>query len=221
SGTGFWQNAHFPDPTPSGPLRYVLPYWRRLSGVLAISLVSTALSLWLPYLTRTLVDDALVGRRLDPLEPALDGFVVVCAVGFVLNVVSGLLYTRVSAEILFDMRRELYEHLQRLSPRFYASTRLGDIVSRINNDIGEIQRVAAESALAWVGNILFLAGSVGVLAWLDWRLFLVGLSTLPLSAWALVLYRRRLEAQTMDLRVRSAEIGSFLIETLQAMRTVV
>ena len=83
------------------------------------------------------------------------------ALGFVLNVVSGLWYTRVSAEILFDMRRELYEHLQRLSPRFYARTRLGDIVSRINNDIGEIQRVAAESALAWVGNVLFLAGSVG------------------------------------------------------------
>ena len=52
---------------------------------------------------------------------------------------------RVSAEILFDMRLALYRHLQRLSPRFYARTRLGDIVSRINNDIGEIQRVAAEN----------------------------------------------------------------------------
>jgi ATP-binding cassette, subfamily B, bacterial len=203
------------------PLDYLRPYWRRLGGVLAISLLSTALSLWLPYLTKTLVDDALVGRNLVALERVIVLFVVVGAIGFALNLVSGLQYTRVSAEILFDMRRELYEHLQRLSPRFYAATRLGDIVSRINNDIGEIQRVAAESALAWVGNVLFLAGSVSVLVWLDWRLFLVGLSTLPLSAWALVLYRRGLELRTMDLRVRSAEIGSFLIETLQAMRTIV
>ena len=122
-----------------------------------------------------------------------------------LNVVSGLQYTRVSAEILFDMRRELYEHLQRLSPRYYARTRLGDIVSRINNDISEIQRVAAEAALAWVGNVLFLLGSVAVLIWLDWRLFLVGMATLPLSAWALAIYRRQLEARSAELRQRSAD----------------
>jgi len=200
---------------------YIRPYWRRLAGVLAISLVSTALSLYLPYLTKSLVDDALVGRSLAALQRIVAIFVVAGAAGFALTVVSGLLYTRVSAEILFDMRRELYEHLQRLSPRFYAATRLGDIVSRINNDIGEIQRVAAEAALAWVGNILFLGGSVAVLIWLDWRLFLIGLATLPAAAWALVRYRRRVESRVQDLRERSADIGSFLIETLQGVRAVV
>ena len=123
--------------------------------------------------------------------------------------------------ILFDMRRELYEHLQRLSPRFYASTRLGDIISRINNDVGEIQRVAAEAALAWVGNVLFLVGSLAMLVWLDWRLFLVSCATLPASVWALRRYRRQLDARVADLRQRSADIGSFLIESLQGMRLVV
>ena len=103
--------------------------------------------------------------------------------GFVLNVASGLRYTRVSAEILFDMRLALYAHLQRLSPRFYARTRLGDIVSRLNNDISEIQRVAAEAALAWVGNVLFLVGSLVMMVWLDWRLALVALAPLPISLW--------------------------------------
>ena len=102
-----------------------------------------------------------------------------------LNVVSGLRYTRVSADILFDMRLEMYRHLQRLSPRFYARTRLGDIMSRINNDIGEIQRIAAETALAWVGNVLFLVGTIVMLAWLDVRLFLVTIATAPLGLWAL------------------------------------
>ncbi|MFI5179537.1 MAG: ABC transporter transmembrane domain-containing protein, partial [Vicinamibacterales bacterium] len=201
--------------------RYILPYWRRLTGVLIISLISTALSLWLPYLTKALVDQALLAKNAAALQRIVEIFVVVGLVGFGLNVVSGLQYTRVSAEILFDMRRELYEHLQRLSPRYYAMTRLGDIVSRINNDISEIQRVAAETALAWVGNVLFLAGSVAVLVWLDWRLFLVGMATLPASAWALVRYRRQLETRSAELRQRSADIGSFLIETIQGMRAVV
>ena len=201
--------------------RYILPYWRRLILVLAISVASTALSLYLPYLTRPLVDVALLGRDAAALSNFVLTFIVVGVAGFVLSVVSGLQYTRVSAEILFDMRRDLYEHLQRLSPRFYATTRLGDIVSRLNNDIGEIQRVAAETALAWVGNVLFLAGSLVILLLLDWRLCLVGLATLPVSAWMLAVYRRRLERRVTVLRERSADLGSFLIETLPAMRTVV
>ena len=141
--------------------------------------------------------------------------------GYVLNVVSGLRYTRVSAEILFDMRLAVYSHLQRLSPRFYARTRMGDIVSRLNSDIGEIQRVAAEAALAWVGNVLFLAGCIVMLVWLDWKLALLAAAVMPLSLWTLVRYRARLEARVADLRQRSADIGSFLIETLQASTLVV
>jgi ATP-binding cassette subfamily B protein len=201
--------------------RYIVPYRRRLALIVAISLVSTALSLWLPYLTKTLVDDALIARNAAALRTTVGLFLLAGAVSFVLSLISGLRYTHVSAQILFDMRRELYEHLQRLSPRFYASTRLGDIVSRINNDIGEIQRVVAEVALAWFGNVLFLAGSIVVLVWLDWRLFLIGTAALPLAAWALVIYRRRLESQTAALRERSADVGSFLIETLLGMRAVV
>lgn len=202
-------------------LAYLRPYRLQLAGVVAISLVSTGLTLWLPYLTKSLVDDALIGRNASALFRVVTLFAGIGAIGFVLNVVSGLLYTRVSADILFDMRRELYEHLQRLSPKFYATTRLGEIVSRINNDIGEIQRIAAEVALAWVGNVLFLAGAIVVLFWLDWQLFIVGLATLPLSIWALLRYRRQLDSRVTDLRERSASIGSFLIETLQANRTVV
>ena len=201
--------------------RYIRPYWRPLTGVLFISLISTSISLWLPYLTKLLVDDALVAKNAQALQRVVLLFLLSGAIGFVLNVVSGLAYTRVSAAILFDMRRDLYEHLQRLSPRFYASARIGDIISRINNDIGEIQRVAAETALAWFGNVLFLAGSAGILVWLDWKLFLVGVAALPPAAWALGRYRRKLEVQTSEMRIRSADVGSFLIDTLQGMRTVV
>ena len=201
--------------------RYILPYRARLAGIVLVSLISTALSLWLPYLTKMLVDDALVARNLAALQTTVALFLSAGVAGFVLSVVSGLAYTRVSADILFDMRRDLYAHLQRLSPRFYASTRLGDIVSRINNDVGEIQRIVAEVALAWFGNVLFLVGSVAILVWLDWRLTLVAAAALPPAAWALVVYRRQIERKTETLRERSADIGSFLIETLQGMRTVV
>lgn len=200
---------------------YLAPYWRRLVLVMAISLISTGVSLVTPYLTKDLVDRALLGRDLGALQRIVLLFAVLGVLSYGLNVLSGLRYTRVSAEILFDMRLALYEHLQRLSPRFYARTRLGDIVARINSDIGEIQRVAAEAALAWVGNILFLIGCAFMLVWLDWKLALLTAAVMPLSLGALVYYRQRLERRVASLRQRSADIGSFLIETLQAHTLVV
>ncbi len=202
-------------------LAYTVPYWRRLTLVLVLSLLGTGLSLVLPYLSKSLVDRALLGRDSRALFQILGMFVGITAASFLLNMVSGLRYTRVSAEILFDMRVSLYEHLQRLSPRFYARTRMGDIISRINNDIGEIQRIAAETALAWVGNILFLAGSVAALIWLDARLFVLSVALFPASVWALTHYRKRLEGRVLAMRQASADIGSFLIETLQGMKLVV
>lgn len=200
---------------------YAIPYWRRLLLVLVLSLLSTGLSLVLPYLSKDLIDRAFLGHDPHILFVIVALFIGITIVSFVLNIVSGLRYTRTSAEILFDMRLSLYRHLQQLSPRFYARTRLGEIVSRINNDIADVQRVAAETALAWVGNVLFLVGTIAIMLWLDARLFLLTVALIPASVWALIHYRRRLEGKVATLRQASADIGSFLIETLQGVKLVV
>jgi ATP-binding cassette subfamily B protein len=194
-------------------LRYVRPYLPALALVLGLSSLGTLLSLYLPYLSKDLVDNALLGGSRAALLRIVGLFVGLTVLSYGLNVIGGLRYTRVSADILFDMRLDLYRHLQRLSPRFYAETPLGDIVSRINNDISEIQRIASETVLAWIGNVLFLAGTVFMLLWLDPLLFLVSLAVLPPSLWALVHYRRRLESSVRVLRERSADIGTFLLLT--------
>jgi ATP-binding cassette, subfamily B, bacterial len=202
-------------------LAHVLPYWRRLALVVVLSLISTALSLALPYLSKALIDSALAARDVAALYRTVGLFTAASVAGFALTAVTGLIYTRVSVDVLFDMRLELYRHLQRLSPRFFARTPIGDILARVNNDVGEVQRVAAESLLAWVGNILFLAGSVAAMLWLDVRLALVGLAMVPPSVWALSRVRAQLARRVRTLRETSASIGSFLVQTLQGMRLVV
>jgi len=202
-------------------LRFALPYRAELALVLGLSLLGTGISLYLPYLSKTLVDRALLGRDATALLRTVLAFAALTLISFALNVVSGLRYTRASAGILFDMRLALLRHLQRLSPRFYARVPLGQIASRINSDIGEIQRVAAEVTLGWLGNVVFLAGSVIILVALDPILCLVSLAVLPFALWALVRYRARLEAAIADMRDRSADVGSFLIERLQGMKLAV
>ena len=209
------------DPHFRRALGFVRPYGWALTPVVALSLLGTLLGLVLPYLSKLLVDDALEPKDFGALLNIVGLFIGITAASFLMNVLSGMRYTKVSADILFDMRLDLYRHLQRLSPRYYAKTPLGDVVSRINGDIGEIQRVTAEATLAWLGQLIALVGTVGMLIYLDVGLFFAGLITLPPALFALLRYRRQLEARVRDLRERSADIGTFLIETLQGMRAVV
>ncbi len=209
------------DPDLRRALGYAAPHWRRLALVLLLSLAGTVLALLLPYLSRALVDKALLGRDVGALLRIVGLFVAITLVSFGLNVVSGLIYTRVSADMLFDMRLGVYRHLQRLSPRFYARMPLGQIASRINSDVGEIQRVAAEVALAWLGNVVFFVGSVVILVMLDPLLFFVSLALLPPAIWALIRYRAQLERSVAAVRDTSANVGSFLVETLQGMKLIV
>jgi len=202
-------------------LDYILPYWRKLSLVLALSLVSTLVGLAQPYITKLLIDEALLRRNAQALVTVAALMVVVTIVGFVLNAFSSYRYVATSAAVLFDMRLAVYRHLQKLSPRYYARTKLGEIVSRLNNDISEVQRVAADTLLAAVSNIIFLVGSVAIMLWLNWRLFLLSIVLIPVSVLALKHYRRTLTDRIRGMRERSADIGSFLIESLMGMRLVV
>ena len=202
-------------------LAFVAPYWRSLALVMVLSLLSTTVALAQPYISRLLIDDALLRHNLHALGVIAAAMVAVTVVGFAVNILSSYRYVRLSAECLFDMRLAVYRHLQNLSPRFFAKSKMGDIVSRINNDIGEVQRICADTLLSVLSNILFLVGSLAVMATLNWRLFLASVALLPVSVIALRHYQARLTVETKRLRERSSDLGSFLIESLLAMRLIV
>ena len=224
-------NAHLE--TPSAPpasipfaqykrvLHWLVPYWKSLCAVVALGLLSTGLSLLQPYISRWLIDDALMRRNMKVLEEIALLTVALTVVTSAVSIASSYLYIHFSARSLFDMRLAVYRHLQRLSPRFFAGRKLGDIVSRLNNDVGEVQRVCSDTLLGVLSNVLFLVGSVAIMLWLNWRLCLVSLALLPFGALALRHFQERLTERTRTLRERSADLGSFLIETLMGIRLVV
>src|SRR6185369_17206610 len=112
--------------------------------------------------------------------------------GFALNIVSSYQYVRVSAKVLFDMRLALYRHLQSLSPRFWARTQMGDVVSRINNDISEVQRITADSLMGLLSNVVFLIGSAVIMGALNRKLMLLSLAIVPVSLLSMQYFQRRL-----------------------------
>jgi ATP-binding cassette subfamily B protein len=202
-------------------LRFIVPYWPRLVFVLLAGIAATGFGLLQPYISKLLIDDALLKHNLRMLLAVSGLMFAVTVLSFVLNIFSSYQYVRVSASVLFDMRLALYQHLQTLSPRFWARTKLGDVVSRINNDIAEVQRVSADSLLSVLSNVVFLIGSAAIMIALSPRLFLVSVAAVPASIWALQHYQHRLAARVRTVRERSSDIGSFLLETLLGIRLVV
>ncbi len=201
--------------------RFLIPYRWRMGFILLTGVAATSFGLAQPYISKLLIDQALLRRDLHALMVVSLLMVGATVAGFVLNIVSSYQYVKVSALVLFDMRVALYRHLQMLSPRFWARARLGDVVSRINNDISEVQRISADSLLSILSNVVFLAGSATIMASLNLRLFLVSVALLPLSVWSLHHFQARLAARVKVVRERSADIGSFLLETLLGFRLVV
>ena len=201
-------------------LPYVRPYLPRLGLVLLISLCATALGLAQPYLSKVMIDGALLQRNLQVLAIVSGAMVAVTLGGFAVNILASYCHVALSAAMLFDIRVALLRHLQTLSPRFYGGFRLGDLMSRINSDVSDVQRAAGDTLLAALNNVLFLIGCVAMMVWLDWRLFLVGTLLVPGAVFAFLRVQRRVTALTREMRERGADLGSLLVDTVMGMRVV-
>jgi len=201
--------------------RFLVPYRWRMLLVLLTGVAATSFGLAQPYISKLLIDEALLKRDFHALVTVSLTMLAVTVASFALNIYSSYQYVRVSALTLFDMRVALYRHLQSLSPRFWARAKMGDVVSRINNDISEVQRISADSLLSVLSNIVFLVGSSAIMISLNAKVFLLSMAVLPFSLWSLRYYQHRLARRVKTVRERSADIGSFLLETLLGFRLMV
>lgn len=199
---------------------FVRPRSGALLALLALSVTTSLLVLVQPYLTKLLIDDGLLARQFDTVL-ALVGLIFLA--GLLATLLSGAnryFYTRLSGNILFDLRESVYRHLQTLSPAFYARNRGGDILTRLDGDVAEIQRFAVDSLFAAVSAVLGLVGTLAFMLLLSWQLTLVLVALVPLH-WLYLRYMRpRVQQQTRRLRERSSDVTAFLVETVPAMKFI-
>lgn len=200
---------------------FMRPYLGGLILVLAVSFLSTLLGLAQPYISKLLIDRALLRHDMSALVAIASLMFVATVAGYALNILASYRYVRISAAMLYDIRLALFRHLQSLSPRFYASFRLGDLMSRLNNDVGDVQRAAADSLLSVLSNVMFFVGCVTAMLWLNWRLFIVSVILVPACLASFAYFQRRLTDLARQMRERSADLGSLFVDTILGMRVVI
>ena len=133
---------------------FVRPHRLAIAGLLGLSVCASLLVLVQPWLTKLLIDDGLLARNF-PMLVLIAGLMIVAGLlGTALSGINRYLHTRLSGRILFALRDDLYRHLQTLSPSFYGQRRIGDLMSRLDGDVAEIQRFAVDSLFAAVSSCL-------------------------------------------------------------------
>jgi ATP-binding cassette subfamily B protein len=199
---------------------HVRPQLGALGLALGLALVIAALSAAQPLLTRMVIDQGLIGRQFPRLVEACLGMLGLGAVGFLLGGVHRVIYVRASGRALFSLRGAVYAHLLRVSPRRLARVPVGDLGSRLDGDIAEVQRFGTDAAASFISSVLTLVVVGAVMLGLSWRLTLLVVAALPLQLLVRQYARPRIEASTRALREAAARLSGFLVETLSGARSV-
>ncbi|GAA5529522.1 ABC transporter ATP-binding protein [Herpetosiphon gulosus] len=159
---------------------YARPYRSGIIVVLITIFIGTLLDRITPLLVRHLIDVAIPERNLGRLNLVAVGLVAIPLIGGLLDILQRRHSSLVGEGIIFDLRRALYSHMQRMSLRFFTSTKSGELVSRLNNDVVGSQRAVTGTLITLITNVITVSITLFIMLTIEWRLTLLALLVLPL-----------------------------------------
>jgi ATP-binding cassette, subfamily B, putative efflux pump len=207
-------------------MAYVMPYWKQILGTIFIGIIKFSIPLLLPLMIKYVIDDLLPSPL--PREEKLTQLFWLMAVAFVVFTVvrAPVEYWRqyfaqwVSSRILFDIRNQLFTHLQRLSMRYYNNHKTGEVVSRVINDV-ESTKSFIETGLMniWL-DLITIGLTLSVMLYMDVKLTLVAILVFPLYAMSVKYFYKRLRQLTRERSAALAHLQGHLHERVNGMSLV-
>jgi ATP-binding cassette, subfamily B, bacterial len=207
-----------------GPLRRLIPFLKpyrwRIAGAMVALVIAAGTVLGMGQGMRVLVDHGFAAGDAGLLDRALLVMLGVIAL------MAGATYSRfylvswIGERVVADIRRAVFDHVLTLSPGFFETTKTGEILSRLTTDTTLLQVVVGSSASIALRNTLLFLGGAGMLLVTSPKLTGLVALVVPLVVAPIVLFGRRVRKLSKDSQDRVADVGSFVEETLSAIRTV-
>jgi ATP-binding cassette subfamily B protein len=216
-GGGWWSYLSSSGEKPKvtvGLLRRVLsyskPYRWQLVGMLALILMSTGLTLLTPLILRDLIDKTIPSGNVTRLIFLAVALLLIPAIGGLLGVIQRRLNATVGEGVIYDLRVALYARLQRMSLHFFTNTKLGELMSRLNNDVVGAQNAISNTIVNIITNIVQAVAVLAVMLSLEWRLTLISIIILPLF----ILAARHMGQRLRDISRRQLEANAQMNATM-------
>ena len=161
-------------------LRYSRPYRWQIAGMLVLILLTTGLALLTPLIFRNLIDMTIPSGNVQQLVLLALLLLLIPAFNGVINVFQRRLNAAVGEGVIYDLRVALYAHLQRMSLRFFTNTKIGELMSRLNNDVVGAQNAISNTIVNIITNLIQAVAVLVVMLTLEWRLTMISVIILPL-----------------------------------------
>ena len=201
-------------------LAYLRPYKPQVAIALAAIITGSVLQLAQPYLMKLAIDRYIAAGDLAGLDRIAAAFLAILVASFALEYLQTWMLQMTGQRIMFDMRMQIYRHLQRLDLQFYDRNPVGRLMTRVTTDVDVINDMFTAGVVSVFGDVFTLAGIMIVLLMMDWRLALVAFSVLPLIVLVTQWFRRNVRDSYRTVRLWVARINAFLQEHITGMSTV-
>ena len=201
-------------------LGYLRPYKMLAAGALGALIGGSALQLAQPYLMKVAIDRYIAQRDLSGLNLIALGFLGILVGSFVFEFLQTYILQYVGQRIMFDMRMQIYGHLQRVDIQYYDRNPVGRLMTRVTTDVDVLNDLFAAGVVSVFGDVFTLLGIMVVLLTMSWTLALVAFSVLPLIVFVTQWFRRNVRESYRRVRLWIAKINAFLQENISGMATV-
>lgn len=201
-------------------LQFVRPYRRNVAISVAAVVTFTGSQLTIPLLIRYAIDNGMAPDAPPAILPGIVAiFALIVAINFIASRVQELVTGKMAEDVLFDIRRAMFGHLQRVSLSFMDKTEVGRLMSRLQGDVNSMQEFLETSVLA-IGDLLLLFGIVAVMLWLDWQLALMVLTVIPVLFGVRILWLTRARAAFMAAHEANSITNGALAEAIHGVRAI-
>jgi len=201
-------------------LRYLKPYWRLLSVALALTLALNLLGVLQPKFTQYAIDWYILPRRTDGLMLLVGLFLGSQILRLIFSYFQSIMVNSVGQYVMFDIRKELYHKLQHQEVAYYDHNPVGRIMTRLTTDVDALNQLFTEGVTDLLGDLVMIVAIICVMLWMDVRLTLISLLTVPLLFAATTWFRRGARKGYDSVRTRIASINAFLQEHFAGAQTV-
>ena len=195
-------------------LGYLRPYWKQFLLVFVTILVSAVVGLFPSIITGRIVDEALVGQNMALLVKLLILAFVTLTASQVIGVLESYINAWISQRIIYDMKNQMYDHLQHMPHAFFTSEKQGDIITRMNTDISGVSSVISGTLSSIVSNLATVVTTLVALFTMNWKLALVGIVVIPLLILPTKSIGKKRYAILTDAQAKNDEMNQLLNETL-------
>lgn len=201
-------------------LAYIKPYLGRLGLAVICIIIASGANLYLPWIIKDMIDKVLAEKDMAMLNIISASIVIVFAIRGFFYFWQSYLVSYIGQRVVVDVREVMFRKFQRMPMAYFDKHQTGETMSYVTNDVAAIQSALVDNLIEFFTEAAILVGSIVLMLYIDWKLTLLTLITVPMVGYAMRIFGRKIKRAGALIQERMADITALLQESISSIRVV-